>query len=357
LIGCTEGSDSVEAFNSTKGESYMNLVSTIMQMVTPMIIDKVAGAVGINSSMARTAISYALPAILGAFGSKAATPAGAKDLFSAVSSADAGLFGNLDKMLGGAGKDQLISSGGSVLNSLLGGNGVSAITNAMTQKAGIGGTAASMLVPLVGQMALSGLAKSSAGMDASGLANLLTSQAGNFKSALGETPSMPSSPPPPAPAQASSGGLIRWLIPAAAALVALWYFVGSGGQQPTTTTEQKPAEQTAPAGGIVVDGVNVGETLTKTIGDLTTTIGTMTNADTAKAALPKLEEAGKAIDGLTAVAGKMDATQKTAVGALIGTALPALKAAAEKALANAGVGDIAKPVLDGIFTKIEALAK
>lgn len=339
----------------------MNLVSTIMQMVTPMIIDKVAGAVGINSSMAKTAISYALPAILGAFGSKAATPAGAKDLFSAVSSADSGLFGNLDKMLGGAGKDQLVSNGSSVLNSLLGGNGVSAITNALTQKAGIGGTAASMLVPLVGQMALSGLAKSSAGMDASGLANMLTSQAGNFKSALGETTSSytEAARTAAAPAQASgAGGLIRWLIPLAAALAALWYFLGSGGT-PTKTTEMKPAETTAPAatGGIVVDGVNVTDTLTKTMGDLTTTVATMTSAETATAALPKLQEAGKAIDGLTAVAGKMDATQKTAIGGLISTALPLLKAAADKALANAGVGDIAKPVLDGLYTKIEALAK
>jgi hypothetical protein len=271
------------------------------------------------------------------------------------------MLGSLEGMLGGAGKDQLMKSGSSILGSLLGQGGVDSLLGGLTKNTGIGSAAAASLLPLVGQMALGGIAKSASGMDATGLANMLTSQKNSFTTPAPavETPRA-TAPSAPAPA-AAGGGLLRWIIPLAAVLAALWYFM-SGSQQPattTTTTEQKPAETTAPAAAtaVVIDGIDVGSTLTKTMTDLTGTLGGITDAATATAAVPKLQDAQKAVDGLAAVAGKMSAEQKTMVGGLITAAMPALRAAADKALAAAGVGDIAKPIVDGILTKIEALAK
>ena len=45
------------------------------------------------------------------------------------------------------------------------------------------------------------------------------------------------------------------------------------------------------------------------------------------------------------------------MAALVTAALPTIKDAATKVLAIQGVGDIAKPVVDSLISKLEALAK
>lgn len=333
----------------------MSLVSEIMRYATPLLVDRVAAAVGVNSSIARMALTYAVPAILNAFAGKAST-AGASALLGAVQKADPNMLGSLESLLGGAGKDQLVKSGGSVLGSLLGQGGVDNIIGSLAKNAGIGSGAAAALLPIVGQMALGGLAKNAAGLDASGLANMLASQKSSFDAAM---PSAVSDTVRTAAPQAAGGmGLTKWLVPLAAVLAALWYFMSGAPQQMAPTEQAKPAETAAPAAGaIVVDGVDVTGTLTKTMGDLTNSIAGITDAASATAALPKFETASKSVDSLSAVAGKLDAGQKTALGALIGSALPALRATADKVMATQGVGEIAKPVVDALFAKIEALAK
>jgi hypothetical protein len=49
----------------------MNIVSMAMQYLSPMIIDKLATSLGINSTIARTAIGAILPSILGGIVGKA----------------------------------------------------------------------------------------------------------------------------------------------------------------------------------------------------------------------------------------------------------------------------------------------
>jgi Bacterial protein of unknown function (DUF937) len=336
----------------------MSLVSEIMRYATPVLVERVAAAIGINSSLARMALTYAVPAILSAFASKASTPAGASALLGAVQKADPNLLGSLEGMLGGAGKDQFLKSGSAGLSSLLGQGGIDSIVGGLAKNAGIGSGAAAALLPIVGQMALGGLAKSAGGLDASGLANMLSSQKGSFEAAI-PTAAREAVRSAAAPEAAGGMGLAKWLIPLAAVLAAGWYFMNSSPTPVTTTEPAKPvAESTAatPA-GIVIDGVDVSGTLTKTFGDLTGAITGITDAATATASLPKLDAAGKAVDSIAAVATKFTGEQKTAVGALITAAMPALRAAADKALAINGVGAIAKPVVDALFAKIEGLAK
>ncbi len=337
----------------------MSLVSEIMRYATPVLVERVAAAIGINSSLARMALTYAVPAILGAFASKASTPAGASALLGAVQKSDPNLLGSLEGLLGGAGKDQFLKSSSAGLSALLGQGGVDSLVGGLAKNAGIGSGAAAALLPIVSQMAMGGLAKSAGGLDATGLANMLSSQKGSFEAAIPSAAKEAVRTAAAAPDAAGGMGLAKWLIPLAAVLAAGWYFM-NGSQTPVTTTEPaKPvAESTAatPA-GIVIDGVDVSGTLTKTLGDLTGTFAGITDAATATAALPKFEAAGKAVDSVAAVAAKLSGEQKTAVGTMISAAMPALRAAADKALAINGVGAIAKPVVDAIFAKIEGLAK
>jgi hypothetical protein len=349
----------IEHQTQKKGTT-MSLVSEIMRYATPVLVERVAAAVGINSSLARMALTYAVPAILSAFASKASTPAGASALLGAVQKSDANLLGSLEGMLGGAGKDQFLKTSGAGLSSLLGQGGIDSIVGGLAKNAGIGSGAAAALLPIVGQMALGGLAKSAGGLDASGLANMLSSQKGSFEAAIPTAAKEAvRSAAGAAPEAAGGMGLAKWLIPLAAVLAAGWYFM-SGSQTPVTTTEPaKPvaASTAAVPAGVVIDGVDVSGTLTKTFGDLTGAIAGITDAASATASLPKLDAAGKAVDSIAAVATKFTGEQKTAVGALITAAMPALRAAADKALAMNGVGAIAKPVVDALFAKIEGLAK
>lgn len=335
----------------------MSLISEIMRYATPLLVDRIAAAVGVNSSIARMALTYAVPAILSAFAGKASTPAGASALLGAVQKSDPNLLGSLEGLLGGAGKDQLIKNGSSALSSLLGQGGVDSIVGSLTKNAGIGSGAAAALLPIVGQMAMGGLAKSAGGLDASGLASMLASQKSSFDAAIPPVVSdTVRTAATAAPQAAASMGLAKWLIPLAAVLAGAWYFM-NGSSQEMVPTETKPAAAPAATGAVVIDGVDVTGTLSKTMTDLTGTFAGITDAASATAALPKFEAAGKAVDGLATVAGKLDAGQKTVVGALISSALPALRATADKVLATQGVGEIAKPIVDALFVKIEALAK
>jgi hypothetical protein len=332
----------------------MSLLTTISNMVKPVIVDRIAAALGINSGLARTAINVALPAILGAFASKAATPSGASALQSAVGNANPNLFGSLESMLTGNQRDSFMAQSNDTLNGLLGGSTASQLVNSISGKAGLGSAAAASLVPVVSQLALSGLAKTAGGTDGAGLARMLTDEARSFGA------NTPTHMPAASGTSGGMGNILWWAIPAIVVLGGLWYFLSSPSTAPTTTTEQTqttPEQAPAQSAGLNVDGVDVGKSLNDVIGGLTTTIGTVTDATSAQAALPKLQELGTTVDQVVAVSAKFTPEQKTAVGGIISAALPAAKAAADKALAANGVGDVLKPVVDGLFAKLEGLTK
>jgi hypothetical protein len=332
----------------------MSLLSGITSMVTPVLVDRIASALGVNSALARTAINMALPAVLSAFSSRAATPAGANALFDAVKSA--GVIGNLENALSGAGKDQFIKGGTTALGNVLGSSGLSELTSALSAKSGLGGAAAAMLGPIAGQVALNGLARNTSGLDAAGLARMLAAEQNTFKVSDTTTTTRTTSTVSPARPAGDGLGFLRWLIPAALAVLAGWWFLGRQPAPTVVTEPVKRATTTAPA-NIVIDGVDVNKSLSDTFSGLTTAYTSVTNVDTAKAALPKFGELAKSVDAVSGIAAKLTAEQKGLVGTLITAGLPAVKAAADKALAIPGVGEVLKPVSDGLLSKIDALAK
>jgi hypothetical protein len=236
---------------------------------------------------------------------------------------------------------------------------------------------------IAGQLAMGALAKNTnaSGLDAAGLAGFLNSQQGTIKSALpsglgellssagivgsnfagqamrtaSEVGRAASATANQAAATAKQGtNWLIWLIPVVLVAAALWYFLGQGSK-PTVTTD---TGTTPPAvTEILVDGVDVGKQVTTALDSLKGVLGGITDTATAQSALPKLQEAVTSIDGVSGMVAKLSAEQKTALAALVAAALPAIKEAADKVVAIQGVGDLAKPVLDGLLAKLEALAK
>jgi hypothetical protein len=156
-------------------------------------------------------------------------------------------------------------------------------------------------------------------------------------------------PPPPR----SGTNWLSWLIPLIIIAGGLWYFLGQGNHTPTPTkTATSPAVT-----DMVVGDVDVGKQITAALDGVKTTLGGITDAATAQAALPKLQEAVTAIEGVSGIVGKLSAEQKTSLAALVAAPLPAIKEAAAKILAIQGAGDVVKPVVDTLIAKLEALAK
>ena len=57
-----------------------NLVASIMQLLTPDMVAKIARTVGVDPELAQKLVAAAVPAILASFGGLAAKPAGAEQL-------------------------------------------------------------------------------------------------------------------------------------------------------------------------------------------------------------------------------------------------------------------------------------
>ena len=144
-----------------------------------------------------------------------------------------------------------------------------------------------------------------------------------------------------------------------ASTAAFWlasHFLG-GTPKPATTeaptaTEAPAATETAAVNPLVVDGVNIGDSLQGILTNLTGTLAGVKDAATATEAVKSLTDADTALGGLQTAVNALSGDGKTALQALIGGALPALKTTIDGLLADAAIGPILKPVLDGILAKL-----
>ena len=100
---------------------------------------------------------------------------------------------------------------------------------------------------------------------------------------------------------------------------------------PTATTTAQPA--TRAAANLTVDGVDLGASVTCAIDGLKASSKGITDAATAKAALPKLQDATSALEKVNGMTGKLQAEQKSALAALIAAALPVINPLIDKVLA------------------------
>ncbi|MGA9268490.1 MAG: DUF937 domain-containing protein, partial [Rhodomicrobium sp.] len=346
----------------------VNLVSLVSEFLTPDLIGRIAAALGLDRSLVGRAAIALGPAILGSLSHAASTPEGARKLANTVSQQSPSILDTLGSMIGGAGQQTLVKDGVNTLGSLLGGSGVSALAGAVGRLAGIPQGAGTSLIGILTPAVLGLLGKQQAaqGLDASGLARLLAAQKDNITAALppgfgdmlrasgapGFAAAGAQAPEPrrASPAEsASQSSTWSWVLGAVAAAALAWWFFGPTRVAEQTKTTPQVAEQTktAPAqvaGSLSVDGVDLKSSLKTGIDGLKTTLQGITDAASAKAALPPLEKEGKEFDKLRDLAGKLPMDGKTAFAALVAQLRPSIEDLFNKVLAIPGVGDIAKPV-------------
>ena len=159
-----------------------SLTEELLSQLQGAPLQQIADQLGTNPSQAQSAVSAALPMLLGALGRNAAQPQGAADLFGALQRAHVGRAagsGGLGDLLGsvlggmGGGGAGGAADGASILGHILGGNQQRAEAG-LGQATGLGANAGQLLqilAPIV--MAFLAQRAQAGGMDAGGLGAVL----------------------------------------------------------------------------------------------------------------------------------------------------------------------------------------
>ena len=363
----------------------INLVSLVSQYLTPELIGRISTALGVDRTLLGKAATALAPALLRVLAGVASTPAGAQRLAGAVEKQDPGILDSLESAIGGPGHESFVKEGISALDSLLGVSTVTALSGAVSKLTGLGESAVSSLAGVLTPAVLGTLQKEQAaqGLNASGLAQLLAAQKENISEALppelgallgqagvpgfaaraqasgAERPAV-ARPAPAAPRSAPAEKAPRsfdWrLVLAAVAAIAAasWLYFGS---QPAQLVEQTKNAAGGVAHNLSVDGVDLSASVQKALGGLTTTLQGVKNTASAQAAIPQLEKDSIEFDKLRDLAGKLPTDAKTAFAMLVTQLRPSIEDLFNKVLEIPGVAPIAKPAIDGLRAKLDALSK
>jgi hypothetical protein len=368
-----------------------------MQFLTPDMIAKIASVLGLDRALAQKAIGGAVPALLAGLADLASTPNGARQLTNAVQQQQQGSLDALKNLIGGSGQNNLAETGSSMLSGLFGGSAVETMAQSIGKFAGFDAGASKSLLGMLGPVVLGvlGQQQRSAGLDASGLASLLGSQKSQIAAAIpsgladrlsaaglidtaeqnlrsgaaaasaaGSRAAGAASQTVHATTSAAASQWPYWLVALAVIAGLAWYVLGrheteSVAQLPAPAKMQQPAAGTvglAPA-DLTVGGVNLANQVNSSVGTLKSVLPGITDAATAKAALPKLHEATAQLNEVGGLSTKLSPEQKSTLAKLIAAARPSIDQMCDKVLATPGVGDIAKPAIDELRGKLDTLSR
>jgi Bacterial protein of unknown function (DUF937) len=379
-----------------------NLVSVVMQFLTPDMIAKIASALGLDRSVAQKAIAGGVPAILSSLADVASTPNGARQLTNMVTQQPAGSLESFKNLLGGSGQSTLAETGSSMLSGLFGGGAMDTMAQVIGKFAGVGeGTGKSllgMLAPVV--LGALGQTQRGAGLDAGGLASLLVSQKDQIAAAIpsgladqlsaaGLIDKAPGRLRSGAAAVSAAGSRIanasdrtiagsqaasaatraastQWPIWLAALAILgglAWFTLGRQGNEKVAEAPRPAPVQPATTGTVgvapadlTIGGVNLANQVNSSVGTLRSVLPGITDVASAQAALPKLREATAQLNEVSNLAPKLSPEGKSALAKLIATAMPAINQMCDKVLATPAVGDIAKPTIDELRGRLETLS-
>ena len=361
-----------------------NLVSEIAEVLSPSMVSRIASALGLNQTSTQKAIVAAVPALLAALISYVSKPQGAAKLTEVVRKQEPGVLASLASVIGEPGQKALIDQGGSVLTSLLGGKTLSALTGAVAQYAGTDAGGSKSLMGLLGPVVLGflGQEQRDRGLDASGLANFLTSQKSNvtgalpsgFSKYLGDTGILDdlsaSGAKYASRAPATPPSILPWLLGALAVLAIgalAWHFFPDATRHVVETTKPPVEETTTPTGeapyaglftklqGIKAGDTDVGELATSAVNHLYSSLMGIKDEASAQATLPTLTQTSSEFDQLTGLLSQLSPENRKLLAETFASIRPNLDQLLDKALAIPGVATIIKPAVDAIRSKLDAL--
>ncbi len=375
-----------------------NLVDLVKGQLGGPALGQLGALLGEDNNKTEAALGAAIPGLLSGLTTSANADGGAS-LFDAVNKQDDSILDNIGGMLTGGNSSNVMNQGSNILGSLLGNGAAGGLASAVAGLTGIGGKSSSglmgMLMPIVLGMIKRKIFGGGGGFsqNAGGLLSLLNGQKDNIQAAMpsgfqnqlqssgfmdqmsnfgsgvtgaasnaagavgnaasnvagnvGDAASNVAGGVGNAAgnigdaagnAASSGGGFLKKLLPIAA-IVAIglmaWKFLsGNKPEMPDVNVPsvEMPSIEMPDMPGLP-DGMK-GE-LSEAFSGATSAAGSITDVDSAKAALPKF-------DGLTAVLDKVPEGSRGPLSGLLGNLTPLL----EKASAIPGVGAILEPIME-----------
>ena len=135
------------------------------------------------------------------------------------------------------------------------------------------------------------------------------------------------------------------------------------GQAPTQQRETTPEHQTttpqnqATSGqNVVIGGVDVKNTLGDSLADLRTSLQNVAEGGSAQTALPKLEAAKNQLDRISSLSGQLSDEQRKTLAGVVAGAMPMINSLSDRVLAMPGVGDVLRPTIGPMKTKLAELS-
>jgi hypothetical protein len=373
-----------------------NLVSTVMQFLTPDMIGRIAAALGLSRSDAQSGISAVVPALLAAFSGAAAKPDGAQSMVDTIKQ-QSSMLDNFAGVIGGSNSSAFIERGSSVLGSLLGSQDQSMLAGVIDRFSGLGQNASQsllgMLTPVV--MGLIGKQLGNGNLNAASLTSLFTSQKDQIAQAMpagmgkvlastglldsiggltgsaaaaaeqagrattaaaGQVSQMASSAARSAGAagsRAAASGVptwAYWALPLAVLAGILWYLFSDRTEEvavraPTPTT----------VSNVMLGGVDIGKQVGDSLSEVRTSLAAITDAASARAALPRLQTAMTQIDRTSNLVGQLTAEQRKVIGDLVASAKATIDPQLDKVLAIPGVAEVLNPTINRLKTRLADL--
>ena len=357
----------------------MNLVELVQSQLSGDMIGKLAGMLGTSSDTTRTAVTAAVPTLLGALGSMASTRNGASRLVSTLDSLGASVQGNVTQSLANGKSFQDL--GTKLLGSLFGNGMLSGLANALGRFTGLGSGSTASLLGALTPIVLGVLKRRTQGMgaNASGLTQLLEGQKQNIvdampsglsnilagvsglsgltdwargtagsvyqagRTAVSETAST-------AHATVAGGAARSWALPVLALLIlggVLWWW-GSSSTPPPSVSVPPPSlgtDQVARLTGQVTDFFRLA----------TDTFAGIKDAASAEMSVPKLRELSTTLDTLRFTMNQLPVDARAKLVTLVKDLSAKLMPTLDSAVTLPAVGNTVKPFVDELRRKLNAI--
>jgi hypothetical protein len=356
------------------------------------MIGRIASAVGLDRTKVQSAVNSAVPSLLAGFSNVAAQPGGAQRLANAAMD-QTGTLDGFSRMLGSGTQSSLVEDGSQMLSSLLGNQNQNALTSVIGRFTGISQGATGSLLGMLAPVVMGTITRQlGAGGGAKGITDLLAGQKDNIAAALPaglanqltSTGLLDSIGGAARTAAAATGDTLRssastaravvsdstrraagaspsanwlyWLIPLAAVVALVAFLMARPSEQIAKTDATTPQQSGTIGQTVTPASLGIDKQVTDTIDGLRTTLGGISDAASAHAAVPKLQDAVAQLDTLNGLNARLSVDQKKVVASLVNPTMPTLNQMFDKVLAIPGVSEELKPSIDALKAKLAALA-
>jgi hypothetical protein len=351
----------------------MNLVELIKDQLSGETIGKLSSVLGESESKVGATVAAAVPSLLSALSGLVSTKGGAEKVVNALRHPDLSGLDDPGSVLRGGSPAAVQVKGEGLLESILGGGGLSTIANALAKFTGSSSETVKSLLAYLMPVVLGTIAGQfkNRALTPQGLTGLFHEQKANIANAM--------------PAGLSLGnvglrhemaspeaGVPNWLWPAAAiALLALagWYYFNreppkavAVNKEPQAENPQPPAEPAQPS---VVETSKIVQATAPNLDDVkkdvdevyssaTRYLEDIKDKETAETALPKLEGLNEKLDQIKKAWDKLPTDVRSKATVVTNESLAKLKQVSAKVLAIPGVPEKLKTAVDSLLDKLTA---